>query len=234
MRQRMRFAGGLATVVAMLLLGGQSRTTAASDDPSPADNAAKTSEAEGQHAASKVEFDPYDLTHQNAGPMLEDPSEFRSDLAIWTFVVFLGLLAILGKFAWRPVMDGLEKRERSIAHMIDEAKQSADKAAEQLRHYEARLAAAGAEARDLMAKAQREAEAAKDRIVAEARQAAERERERAVADIENAKNTALQEITQKSVDLAVLMAGRIVRRELSPEDHSRLIREALDELPSRN
>jgi hypothetical protein len=41
-------------------------------------------------------------------------------------------------------------------------------------------------------------------------------------------------MTHKSVDLAVFVAGRIVRRELTREDHTTLIREALDELPSRN
>lgn len=230
MRRGTKWAAGLAA--ALLLAAAASG--AGSQALSPAGEQPATSPGESSHAASRAEHDPYDLSHQNAGPALEDPSEFRSDLAVWTFVVFLGLLAVLAKFAWRPVMEGLDKRERSIARMIDEARESADKAAEQLRHYEAKLAAAGAEARELLAKAQREAEAAKERIVAEAQQLADRERDRAVAEIQNAKNTALQEIAQKSVDVAVLLAGRIVRRELTQEDHARLIREALDQLPSRN
>jgi len=178
--------------------------------------------------------DPYDLSHQNSTSKLEDPTEFKSDLAIWTVVVFLCLLGLLLKFAWRPVLEGLQKREQSIAAMIDEAKQSADRAAEQLRQYEARLAVASEEAQKMLAQARRDAVGVKDQIVAEAHAAATRERERAVADIENAKNNALQEITQKSVDLAVLLAGRIVRRQLSPEDQARLIREAVEQLPSRN
>ncbi len=178
--------------------------------------------------------DPTDLSHQNAGPQLEDPSQFRSDLAIWTFVVFLCLLLILGKFAWGPVMDGLEKREQSIAAMIEEAKQGQEKAAEQLKQYEAKLAAAGEEAQRLVAQARKDAEAAKERILAEAQQAASRERQRAVEDIQVAKNVALQEITKTGVDLAVNLAGRIVRQQLKAEDHSQLIREAMDQLPSRN
>ena len=166
--------------------------------------------------------------------MLEDPTEFRSDLALWTLVVFLLLLGLLLKFAWRPIIDGLEKREHAIAAMINDAKLSAEKAAEQLAQYEARLAAASAEAQQIISRAQKDAEAAKDQIVAEARAAAKKERDRAVADIENAKNSALQEMTRKSVDLATVMASRIVRRQLQPEDQAQLIREALDQLPSRN
>jgi F-type H+-transporting ATPase subunit b len=178
--------------------------------------------------------DAHDLSHANASAAMNSPQEFRSDLAIWTFVVFVCLLVILGKFAWGPIMEGLEKRERSIAAMIEEAKQGQENAAEQLKQYEAKLAAAGEEARELVAQARKDAETAKDRILAEAQQAADRQRQRAIEDIQVAKNVALQEMTEKSVDLAVNLAGRIVRQHLKAEDHSQLIREAMDQLPSRN
>lgn len=176
----------------------------------------------------------HDLSHANASVNMQSPQEFRSDLAIWTLAVFICLLVILGKFAWGPIMEGLEKREQSIAAMIDDAKQGQERAAEQLKEYEAKLAAAGEEARDLVAQARKDAESAKDRILGEAQEAADRQRQRAVEDIEVAKNVALQEITEKSVDLAVNLAGRIVRQQLNAEDHSQLIREAMDQLPSRN
>jgi len=195
--------------------------------------------AEGQgHTAddshADAHHDPHDLSHQNATSSLHDSLEVRSDLAIWTFVVFIFLLAVLGKFAWGPVMQGLEKREQSIAAMIDEARRGQEQAAEQLKQYEAKLAAAGEEARELVTQARKDAESAKDRILAEAQQAADRQRQRAVEDILVAKNIALQEITKTSVDLAVNLAGRIVRQQLKAEDHSQLIREAMDQLPSRN
>jgi F-type H+-transporting ATPase subunit b len=178
--------------------------------------------------------DATDLSHMNASRQLNDPSQFKSDLAIWTCVVFLCLLLILGKFAWGPVTEGLDRREQAIAAMIEEAKLGQEKAAQQLKQYEAKLAAAGEEARELVAQARKDADAAKDRILAEAQTAADRQRERAVEDIQVAKNVALQEITRTSVDLAVNLAGRIVRQQLRAEDHSQLIREAMDQLPSRN
>ncbi|MEX0819655.1 MAG: F0F1 ATP synthase subunit B [Pirellulaceae bacterium] len=190
--------------------------------------------ASGHDSGHGSHHDPYDLSHMNAGPKLNQPDEFRSDLAIWTFVVFLCLLLILGKFAWGPVTDGLDRREQAIAAMIEEAKQGQEKAAQQLKQYEAKLAAAGEEARELVTQARKDAEAAKDRILAEAQVAAERQRQRAIEDIHVAKNVALQEMTEKSVDLAVNLAGRIVRQQLNAEDHSRLIREAMDQLPSHN
>ena len=191
---------------------------AAKEGPSsePEHDADGESHTGGHHDAT-------DLGHQNTSGNVEDVMNFKTDLAVWTFVVFLCLLAILGKFAWGPIMEGLEKREQSIASMIDEAKQSQEKAAEQLKQYEEKIAAAGEESREIVAQARKDAEAA-----------AEKQRERAVADIANATNVALQEITDKSVDIAVQLAGRIARRELTAQDHSQLIDEALKQLPSRN
>ena len=131
-------------------------------------------------------------------------------------------------------MEGLERREASIAAAIDEAEQAAAKGAEQLKLYEAKLAAAAEETREMLAQARKDAEATGERIISEAQQTAAREREKAIADITSAKNTALAEITERSVDLAVSMAGRMIQRQLTPDDRAGLIREALDQLPNRN
>ena len=188
---------------------------------------------EGDHGGHG-HHDPYDLSHQNATPKLSQVDELKGDLALWSFVVFLLLLAVLTKFAWGPIMKGLHTREESIAAMIDDAKASSEKASELLRQYEAKLAAATDEINDLRTQARKDAEATKERILAEARDASQRERERAIADIGIAKTAALQEITEKSVDLAVILAGRLIRRQLTTEDRAGLVREALDQLPSRN
>ena len=180
------------------------------------------------------DHDPFDLGHQNATADLEDVMSFKTDLAIWSFVIFFCLLALLGKFAWGPITAGLDQREASIAAMIDEANQRNEAAAAQLKEYEAQLAAAGEEARGIVIQARQDAEAACERVRDEAQQDAERQRQRAVEDIANAKNSALQEMTERSVDLATSMAGRMLQRQLNSEDQSELIREALEQLPSRN
>lgn len=178
--------------------------------------------------------DPHDLSEGDGSPTLTKPDDLKFDLAIYTAVVFFLLLALLGKFAWGPICHALEAREHAIAAQIEEARVNAEKAAESLRQYEARLLAAADEARDLISQARREAEAAKESIVAEAQAAAQRERERAVADITAARDLALREIAQRSVDTAISLAGQIVRRELKPQDHQGIIREVLDTLPSQN
>ncbi len=162
------------------------------------------------------------------------PLPFDPDLAIFTAIVFLALLAVLTKFAWKPIAAGLTKREQSIADQIDEARKAAEKANESLGQYQARIAAAEDEVRQLLAAARRDADAARDRIVAEAREAADKERVRAIDDIRAAKNAALNELAQRSVDAAIELAGRVVQRELKPADHAQLIRQAVEQFPSRN
>jgi F-type H+-transporting ATPase subunit b len=167
--------------------------------------------------------------HASTNPLSIDP-----DLAIFTALVFLLLLAVLGKFAWRPIIEGLERRERAIADQIEETRRSTAEANLLLQQYQAKLAESAAEVKEMIAQAHRDADASRDRIVAEARAAAARERDKAVAEINEAKETALREMAQKSVDTAVALAGRIVRRQITDEDHARLIQESLERFPSQN
>jgi len=187
---------------------------------------------EKEHGTSH--HNEHDLTHANAGPKLEDPSELRTDLAIYTFVVFILLLLILLKFAWGPIAEGLDKRESSIANNIAQAKQSAEKAQQTLVDYESKLAAAADETRDVLARAKRDAEATGERIVADAKAAAQKERDRAVEDIRLAKDAAVNELASKSVDTAVALAGRMIHKEVKSKDHADLIKEALEQFPSQN
>ena len=196
------------------------------------DSHAGDSHGGGAHTGGH--HDETDLSHQNAGAQQEDPSEFKYDLAIWTFVVFGLLMLLLMKFAWRPIMEGLDKREQSIAVMFEETRRNADKSAELLRQHEAKMASAASEAREMITVAKREADALKDRIVAEAQSAAQRERERAVNEIQVAKNAALQEMTNRSIDLAFTLAKGVVRKQLNRDDHAQLIRETLDRFSSSN
>src|SRR5205807_135020 len=54
--------------------------------------------------------------------------EPRVDLGIWTIVVFLGLFFILKKYAWGPMIEGLQKREERIKGALEEAKKARDDA----------------------------------------------------------------------------------------------------------
>ena len=178
--------------------------------------------------------DPHDNTHKNASPNLAKVDEIRFDQALATFIVFVLLAAILAKFAWGPIVDGLDKREQGIARMIEDAKLAQQQAEAQLRSYEAKLAAAAEEARSMVAQARLDAEATRERELAATKAENEKLLQRNKDEIEAAKNAALQQIAEKSVTTAIALASNIVRREVKPEDHDALVTEALGKFSKLN
>ncbi len=157
----------------------------------------------------------------------ESPAWFQTDLAVWSFAVFLGLLGLLTKFAWKPIMEGLDKREQGIADTIAATQAANAEAKNMLASYERRLAEASDEVRGMLEEARRDAEATRQSIVAEARKAAEDERNRARHEIGLAKDDALARIAEKAGELAVDVAGKFLREKLGKDDQARLIRDSV-------
>ena len=154
----------------------------------------------------------------------------RYDLGIFTLIVFGLLCAILWKFAWPKITEGLDRREKAIAQARDEAL-AAKREAEEVRvKLQAEFAQAQEKIRGLMDEARRDAEVlrAKEREAGQKDAAAERDR--AKKEIETAKDAALAEIYLRSVQLAGLMSSKAIRRQLTIEDQNRLVQESLAEL----
>lgn len=171
-----------------------------------------------------------EAAHHKAAP----PLAWKIDTSIFTLVIFLVLLAILFKYAWKPIMEGLEKRENSMAEEIAMAKSANEKAQQSLRDYEGKLAAATEQINVMLAEARKDAETIKDKIVADANEEAQRQRDRAIADIDAAKDAAVRDLAQRSVDSAVSLAGSLVKKEIDAKSHSKLIDESLDQFARSN
>lgn len=152
------------------------------------------------------------------------------DLGIWTLVVFILLLVILRRYAWGPILQGLQKRETDIQQARDEAVQASEDAKKAKAELEAQLAKANQEAQKIVDEARADATKTADDIVEKARKETQAERDRLLREIETAKDQALHEIWTKAANLATEVSSRTIRRQLSTEDHRRLIDEALAEL----
>jgi F-type H+-transporting ATPase subunit b len=152
------------------------------------------------------------------------------DLGIWTVVVFLVLLFVLGKYAWKPMLEGLRKREENIHNALEEAKRARDEAQTAREQFQRELDRAHQTVREILDEARRDAQHTKEEIVAQARGEIQTERDRLRREIETARDQALQELWNQTAQLATLVSAKAIRRELSPEDHGRLIDEALAEL----
>jgi len=158
------------------------------------------------------------------------PNLFAGDLGnvFWTVLIFALVLAVLGKFAWGPILSTLQSRESFIHEALAKAKHDRDAAEARLREYEERLATARAEATAIVEEGRRDAEAVKHKVEAAAKGEADKMIERARHEIQLATETATRELYQLSAKLATDMASRVIGRELSAQDHERLIAEAID------
>lgn len=166
----------------------------------------------------------------------EDQSLLGFDMgsALVNLLIFLFVFAILSAFVWPNILNGLKAREDKIRSDLLAAENANAKANSLLQEYQVKLDETAQQVQSMLADARHDAEATGQRIVDEAKQEATRQQERALADIETAKQVAVSEIAGQTSDLALQLARGVVGRELNPQDHSDLIRQSLDKLPSSN
>ena len=157
---------------------------------------------------------------------------FAGDIgnAVWTLVIFLLVILVLGKFAWGPLLGGLQQREEFIRRSLKEAKADREAAEARLLEYEERLSGAGAEASQIIEQGKREGENLRAGIEEKAHDEADKMVERARREIEIAKQSAIKDLYATSSELATEIASRIVQRELNPQDHEKLISDSIKEL----
>lgn len=152
--------------------------------------------------------------------------------ALWTLVIFGLVVFVLGKFAWKPILQGLQQREQFIRASLEQAKRDRDEAEARLREYTDRLTAARGEATAIVDEARNDAEVVRRRIEDEARAEAALIVERARREVGIAAETAKKELYETSARLATELAGQLIGREVNAADHERLIREAIDRIES--
>jgi F-type H+-transporting ATPase subunit b len=154
-------------------------------------------------------------------------------LFIWTIVTFLVLLALLAKFAWRPLLQALDTRQNAIRKSLDDAQQ-AKQELERLNAESAQIVArARVEADAIITQSRADGERVREEIRQKARAEADHIVKSAERQIQLETTRALEQIRHEAVDLSVMIASKIIQRNLSKEDNERLIDEALRQVSSR-
>ena len=153
-------------------------------------------------------------------------------LFIWTILTFLVLLALLAKFAWRPLLDALERRQESIRAALDDAKH-AKQELERLQSESQRiLAQARTEAEGIITRTRDDASRFREELRQKAQQEAQAIVKNAEKQIELETARAIQQIRHEAVDLSVAIASKLLQRNVSKEDNERLIEETFRQLES--
>jgi F-type H+-transporting ATPase subunit b len=163
----------------------------------------------------------------SGGSFLVSPS---LGLMIWTLLLFGATLLILSKLVFPRISEALDKRRRAIEESIEHAERTRREADEILEEYRARLREAREQAEDIVVRARRAADSLTDEAKAQATQQREEMVAAARRDIEAETRRALDQIRKEVADLTVIATEKVTRKSLTPEDHRRLIGEALEEV----
>jgi F-type H+-transporting ATPase subunit b len=173
---------------------------------------------------------PLPLAAQEAGGGLFalDPG-----LSIWTIAVFLLVLFVLGKFAWKPLLGAVEAREEGIRNAISEARETRYEAEKLLEEHRKQLADARRQAQEVVAEGREAGERLRKELEARAREDSEEILERARREIERERDRALDTIRRESVELALAAASRILQERLDQPSDRKLLERFLSEVEAR-
>ena len=161
-----------------------------------------------------------------------DVSLFSGGLAdaVWTMLVFVGLLFLLWKVAWKPMLAGLQSREDHIQSEIDEAEATNKESQKVLADYQAKLAKVDKEGERMLASYVRRGEQHERELTTKTREQVEAMKVKADIDIARARSQAELELLDGAGELIVRLGEEILGKSMNDEDNRRLIAEAVERL----
>ncbi len=137
--------------------------------------------------------------------------------------VFVILLIVLGKFAWKPILSGLQQREDTIKKALDDAEAAHEKAKALITEYESKIDHAREEAQAIFDEARRDADDIRAQIEADGKKRADETIERAQREIDQRMSKAWDGLVRDAAAIATEAASQIVEKELSADGHAGLV-----------
>ncbi len=148
---------------------------------------------------------------------------------IFQLAIFIVLMALLKYFAWGPLMGIMKQREDHVAGEISAAEQSRVEAKKLLEEQRSLLKEARSEAQVLIENAKKQGDIQRDEIITVARNEAERIKESAKLEIDQQKEKAIAAIREQVASLSVLIASKVIEKELNAADQDKLINDYIQE-----
>ena len=149
-------------------------------------------------------------------------------IIIWTWITFLLVLAILGASTWKIILKGLNARADKIQEDLEEAEKTRENAKKSLAAYREQIDNAKAEASSIIENARIEANRVRYKIINNAREEAEANKNKILFEIDRSKEEAVNSVRKQAVDIAIVMAETILKRNINKEDNQALINEFIN------
>ncbi|MCA9007958.1 MAG: F0F1 ATP synthase subunit B [Planctomycetaceae bacterium] len=161
-----------------------------------------------------------------AGP----PLHWKTDLALWSLIVFVVFIFVLKAFAWGPLIQALDERELRVITAINTAESKQKESEELVKEHARKIEAAQDEIQAMMVEARSDADRIKQDILEQARQEAESIKAHAVGEIERARELALKDLFDQMNGRVIDATEQVLGRALNESDRDRLINEALSQI----
>ncbi len=155
-------------------------------------------------------------------------------LYIWTIVIFLALAFLLMKFAWKPLLAMLEKREENIRLALLDAEKARDELANVKEDTEKLLNEARTESQAIVAAGKKNAERMKDEIIEKAQSKSDVLLAEVKKQIQVEKERAIADVKAEMVNLSMEIAQKLIKKNLTKEDNLKLINESLSGINPKN
>ena len=156
----------------------------------------------------------------------------NAGLMFWTLLIFLVLLVILAKFAFKPLTAAVEAREAALEKAISDAQKDRDDAAKLLAEQTKALDAARAEAQRVIADSRSTGEKMRNDMLEQTKQQQHELLERARAEIDNERKRAIADLRREAVELAVAGASKVIERNLDDQTNRKLVESFLATVPA--
>ena len=159
-------------------------------------------------------------------------TSLQVNLMFWTLVIFLILFYLLRRFAFPPIFEAVEARERALEEAIAAAKRDREEAARLLEEHRRQIDNARGEAQRLIAEGRATAEKMRADLLEQARREQQDILERARREIESERDRAIAELRREAVDLAIAGASKVVEHNLDNSANRRLVESFLASTPA--
>lgn len=155
-------------------------------------------------------------------------------LLVWTLITFLIVVAILGFFAWKPIIQALDARAEKIHGDLEKAETLRTEAEKLLASYNTKIKEAKDEALAIVNEAKTDANNLKKKMLDETQSEIKSLKDQSLKDIDLSRLKAIQDVQEKVIELSVAVAGQILEKQLKQEDHTSFVKSEIAKLNKVN
>ncbi|GAC1692160.1 MAG: F0F1 ATP synthase subunit B [Gemmatimonadaceae bacterium] len=154
-------------------------------------------------------------------------------LMVWTLAIFIVLLVVLTKYAFKPITAAVEAREKALEEAIEGAKRDREEAARLLADQQKAIDTARGEAQRIINEGRQTSDKMRADLLEQTRVQQHDMLERARQEIETEKEKAIAELRAEAVDLAILGAGKVIEQNLDDRKNRELVESFLGSIAGR-